>query len=335
METRKNKVEKIKPLIVIGLILFIGACSTAEKKSEPSAPFSEEVISTAEEQGPPESFGPPVPEVQNVFGPEPIQLRPLTLILGPGLARGFAHAGVLQALEENKIPVSAVIACDVGAIVASAYTLNSTINAFEWALLRLKDDLFKPKKPIMSSIFKGPRDSDGKDLLEALNKVFDEKDLSDAKIPLLISLREEGSDSIELVRRGSVAQATRAAVGMQGYMTASSIDDKQFLSGCAMTPFPVNEAKKLFDSPVMIVDVSAGGKRAAFRKQEETFLLIKSARKIGETEVKEADLIIEPDVGDIGYLDFQKRMEVSFRGKNAIINNIAKIRHLVGLPGQP
>ena len=48
-------------------------------------------------------------------------VRPIVLVLGPGMARGFAFAGVLRALNEAKIPIGAVIGTEMGALVSALY----------------------------------------------------------------------------------------------------------------------------------------------------------------------------------------------------------------------
>ena len=71
-----------------------------------------------------------------IFGPQPVKVFPVALVLGPGLARGYAHAGVLRTLHDNKIPVGAVLGVEMGALIGAIFATSRTINEFEWKLFK-------------------------------------------------------------------------------------------------------------------------------------------------------------------------------------------------------
>ncbi len=90
---------------------MLQACATA-KKTGPSfdgsgpLPVSPASEPAPETMGPPELYGPPAPppstsSMAPVPAAEPVQKRPVVLIFGPGLARGYAYVGVLRALKEH------------------------------------------------------------------------------------------------------------------------------------------------------------------------------------------------------------------------------------------
>ncbi|HUP57734.1 MAG TPA: patatin-like phospholipase family protein, partial [Bdellovibrionota bacterium] len=118
---------------------MLGSCAGARKAPDPGSPSGGETYGPSEAYGP---SAPPAGQAEPAYGPEPIQLRPLILVLGPGEARAFAHVGALRAIAEAKLPVAAIYATEMGALVGALYAMNANLNRFEWGLLRFPDDVF-------------------------------------------------------------------------------------------------------------------------------------------------------------------------------------------------
>lgn len=314
-------------------VLLVGACSSPEKKSIPGAHGSEAGVSTetqplsgaaplptatpvAEVYGPPEPAPVSTPEA---YGPEPVQLRAVVLVLGPGKAHGFAHAGVLRALAEARVPIGAIYGSEMGALVGALYGTKETIHAFDWELQRFKDEVFQDQAGFLSGLIGGGRSAAGvgPKFEQLTAQVFAGRDLKDARIPIWIGAVEPPGGPSRYARSGSLARAVVSAA------KAPSLD----------RPFPVEEAKSLGLGPVVVVDAAEdepriGTSDAEQRAGQEMAL----ARKAGAAELRDADIILRPDLRGLGYLDYSKRSEIAFRGKQAAQERIAEIRRLVGLP---
>src|SRR4051794_36609960 len=108
--------------LMTGAMIGLNGCASAGKKHGTSDEAKSAKDSAAATfpapqpnegaTGPFEAYGPPVPPVTDqptdVYGPAPVQLRPVVLVLGPGMARGFSYVGVIRALNEAKIPIGAI-----------------------------------------------------------------------------------------------------------------------------------------------------------------------------------------------------------------------------------
>ncbi len=322
--------------------LVASGCTSSSKRTDessvPGAPSAEHRPNTGT-MGPPEPFGPlpTAPQAPaNPYGPEPVIVKSVVLVLGPGAAHGFAHAGVLRALSDAKIPVSAVIGTEMGALVGSLYTSYSSINGFEWEIQKLKENLFLDR-PSLLSFNSSNVISDGKKLEDFLGQTFGLKDIKDTRIPTRISIRESGTDRVALLDRGRLNLALRGAMAVPGLFDPSPWGNKHVQSGTAARPFPVAEAKALNRGIVVAVDVIGTTRTQAsdsrFEKDELKIAeQMDLAKRSGMTELQSADLVIEPDMKGIAFLDFGKRSESVFRGKAATQAVLQRLRALLGLP---
>lgn len=307
--------------LLVCLLVLLQGCASAKKRSgqgaEPPAATSQQTQNGGEPMGPPESFGPPAPEGQSTYGPEPVKVRPIVLVFGPGLARGFVYAGVLQRLNQAKIPIGAIYGTEMGSLIGALYATSSSINQFEWGLLKFRGELFQEKKSLFDRL--GGSQAEGKKLENQLQQIFQHQDLSQTKIPLWISFANEGNNSILTVHQGNLVQAIRSSMAVPGVlppgMWNNGSETIKTTSSAAVRPFLVQEAKNSGIGPVVVVDV-----------------LTEREDAIAQDELKFADLVIRPDLKGIGPNDYNKKTDAAFRGKNAIIQNMAEIRKLVGLP---
>lgn len=90
-----------------------------------------------------------IDNLQNAPRPLP-EIPKIGIILGPGGAKAYAHIGVLQEFQKNKIPVHSIVGIEMGALAASLYAWRASVNDVEWQMFKLKeDDMIK--KSFMSS----------------------------------------------------------------------------------------------------------------------------------------------------------------------------------------
>lgn len=271
--------------------------------------------------GPPEPYGPPTPPSadtpNNTYGPEPILFRPVVLVLGPGLARGYAYVGAIRALNEAKIPIGAVLGTEMGALVGSLYAMDAKINQFEWAMLKFREGAFEKENSLLPSVFR--KSAKSKKLQASLESIFDKRGLDQSKLPLRVAIEIKESGATAVLERGSAVAAVRAAVADPELFDPGEWDGKPAVSAAKVRPFLISEARALNLGPVVVIDAMDANEEKQFASA---------------AELKDADLVIRPDLHGIGPLDFQKRTDAAFRGKKAISGQIAEIRHLVGMPAE-
>ena len=306
---------------MIATVLFSG-CATASKSARESGQPNPTAAPA------PEVYGPPVTPAPPAYGPEPISVRPVVLVLGPGLARGFAYAGAIEALTNSGVPIGAILGTEVGALVATLYAMSGNENDFEWALVQIKDDALTERNSFFSNWVR--HSSAGDSLSEELRGILGSKDLQAARIPLRIAIQKSGASNSIVLDRGLAAQAVRAAISVPGALSPVSWDGGLAESSDGTLPFLVDEAKRLGIGPVVVVDVLGGGSGAV----APTGLVAMMARSeaVGQAELKEADVVIRPEMSGFGYLDFSRRTDAEYLGKSATEAQLRDIKKWVGLP---
>ena len=281
------------------LTWLVSGCSTARKSAMPEDADQDSSVS-ADVAGPPEAYGPlPAPK----YGPDPVKLRPVVLVLSPGMARGFAHAGVLRVLAENSIPIGAIVGSEMGALIGALYALDPNMNRLEWSMMKFEKEVFA-KKGLFAAVFSGaePR-------LEAeLKRTFSSREISDAQIPMRLALRIKGASMPTLVDRGPVTEGLRAALAADGFFSPAIWNDGLAVSAKESWNSLVREARDLAIGPLLIVNVTGSADPA----------------------VRTDEVVLSPDLNGLGDKDFTKRTELTFRGANSAKRALSRIRELTG-----
>lgn len=276
-----------KKIILLVLVSLLSGCSHAPKRPENNpAPIA--MGPNPPTYGPDQPFGPEAPPQGPVFGPEFKAERPVVLVLGPGMARGYAYSGVIRALSDAKIKIGAIYGTEMGALMGSLYALTGSVNKMEWGVQRFRDDVFETDEGLLSKIVSQNR---FEKLDSALERVFNNRDLVETKIPVRIVLGAVVNE------HGPLRTLLHEAMAGKNHVTR---------------PFDIQDAKALGLGPVIAVDVLDP-------KESDLF-----------PELKEADLILRPDTEKISKTDFKKRTDAVFAGKAVTRDHLDEIKHLTG-----
>jgi NTE family protein len=186
-----------------------------------------------------------------------IHSRGLVLALGSGGAKGLAHIGVLQVLEEEGIPVRAVAGTSVGAEVGAFLAvgmplseLTALATSFDW---KRTLQLFLPDLPTGGGL------ASGKNIMEFLNnglgreRVIEELSFGYAAVAADL---ETGRQVV--LDRGPLIDAVRASVSMPAVLAPYALDGRLLVDGAVVNPVPFDVARTHFGGPVLAVAVNAG-----------------------------------------------------------------------------
>ncbi len=246
------------------------------------------------------------------------------LVLGGGAARGFAHVGVIRAIDEAGIPVDWVGGSSIGAVFAAA-------RALDWEPARidaLARKAFVEENPLgdftlpLVSLLSGRR-------LRRLVLQYFGGDIEDLPIPYFCVSSHLDRGELTVHERGPLWRAIRASVALPGVLPPAVVDGHLAIDGGILNNLPVDVMRERPVGRVIGVDLSARKERRVdydevpgpleiLRNRLLPFGRRKSAPNIlslmmkaslvasaahSRSMHKQADLLLMPPVGSFGLLD--------------------------------
>ena len=265
------------------------------------------------------------------------------LVLSGGGAKGFAHVGVLKAIDKAGVQIDYIGGTSMGAIIGGLYAVGYSGNQIEEIILKTDFSvLLRDKLPRNSSSFfekesgehafislpvhRGkiglPRAiSKGQNVLNFLLELFNSgaefQDFSKLQIPFFCIATDVENGAPVLLEKGSLAVALRASGSFPSLLNPVEINGKLLVDGGIANNFPVGIMKtKGVD---IIIGVDAEGKLYQKEKINSVVALLNQIisyqmyRKSDE-EIKKLDVHIHPEILEYSVIDFGKKVEILKKG---------------------
>lgn len=270
----------------------------------------------------PPSAPPPPPPASPVVPPVAPKPPRIGLALGGGAARGFAHIGVIQVLEEAGIKPDLVAGTSAGSLVAALYASGK--NGAELARLALSMD----ESAITDWAFPGRGLIRGEGLARYVRDNTGGKTMEQLPMPLGIVATDLGSGDGVLFQRGDVGVAVRASSAVPAVFQPVRIGAREYVDGGLVSPVPVRFARQMGAELVIAVDISTApdGNPTGdmMRLLLQTFAIM--GRSINRYELKEADVVLRPRLRGQSSADFTLRRQTIDAGREAATAALAQIR---------
>jgi NTE family protein len=289
-----------------------------------------------------------------MVSPAPLPLAPragpgarpprVALVLGGGGARGFAHVGVIRVLEEAGVPVALVVGTSVGSVVGALYASDPDAQRLERTTRGLGlDDFFDfTLAPLLSGSALGLASGER---LERFMLARVGTPIERLRIPFAAVATDLETGEAVVLRSGGVARAVRASCAIPGVFEPVEQGGRLLVDGGVARNLPVRIARELGADVVIAVDVGAPAAGSRPRNFVEVFLRAVSLAANAEVDAarREADVLLTPDVGAIGLLEFDRKGEAVAAGAAAARAALPRIREAVagwrgeegGRPGRP
>lgn len=257
--------------------------------------------------------------------PEPATRAPrLGLALGGGAARGFAHVGVIQVLEQNGIRPDVVVGTSAGSMVAAMYASGKTAAELEATALGMEEaTLTDWSLPIL-----GRGVLRGEALTRFVRQAVGGRLLENMQIPLGVLAADLATGQGVLFRRGDTAQAVRASSAVPGVFAPVHITGRDYVDGGLVAPVPVRQARDMGAEVVLAVDISSApeGNSAVGSVQVllQTFAIM--GQSINRHELAGADVVLRPALAGVGSADFTARLRSIEAGRVAMQAALPQLR---------
>lgn len=173
------------------------------------------------------------------------------LALGSGSARGWAHVGVIRALEEAGIRPDLVCGTSIGALVGAAYAAGELDRFEQWLLaLRMTDVLTFMDVHLNGGLIKGER------LMEFFRRNFMDRPVEELGMPFGVVATDLHTGAEVWLRQGSTIDAVRASIALPALFTPVLWDGQLLVDGGLVNPVPVSLARAMGADVVIAVDLN-------------------------------------------------------------------------------
>ena len=287
--------------LMLGLTCLLVACQTPPPAAPPAEP-------------------PPEPVV---VAPKPPPRPPrVALALGGGAARGFAHIGVIQVLEENGIKPDLVVGTSAGSLVAALYASGKGGPELQTLADAMDETAFADWSFPGRGLLRG----------EALAKFVREhtagRQIEQMRLPLGIVATDLDSGQPILFQRGDPGVAVRASSAVPAVFQPVKIGTREYVDGGLVSPVPVRFAQQMGGEVVIAVDITAAPEGNAtgdpLRMLLQTFAIM--GRSINNFELREADVVIRPKLAGVSSADFGARKRSILAGRDAMLAALPDLR---------
>jgi NTE family protein len=265
---------------------------------------------------------PAAPASASLAAPRATRAPRIGLALGGGAARGFAHIGVIEVLEENGIHPDLVTGTSAGSLVAAMYASGKT--GHELAATAVTMD----ESALTDWAFPGRGLIRGEALAHYVRDFVGGKEIEQMKLPLGIVATDLDSGRSILFRHGDVGTAVRASSAVPAVFTPVRIGTHEYVDGGLTSPVPVRSAREMGADVVIAVDISqlpdGGPTGDALHMLLQTFSIM--GRSINELELKEADIVLRPKLPGVAGTDFTVRQKSIQAGRDAALALLPAIK---------
>ena len=261
--------------------------------------------------------------------PPPVPPKPaiIAVVLGGGGSKGFAHIGVLKVLEAQKIPIHMVVGTSAGSLVGSLYASGKTAFELQGIAMKMEADnvIDYDWKIWKGGLIKGEK------LENFINLNIQNTPIEKLKISFYAVATNAATGEEVVFARGNTGMAVHASCSVPGVFQPFKIGNSTYMDGGVVSPVAVDVARRNGADIVIAVDISGGintdvpdGIIDTMRKS----LSIMYAR-IAEYQIKNADIVIRPNMKNIGSTDMNKFNEAIFEGEKAASAKMPEIQKII------
>ncbi|HEV8691574.1 MAG TPA: patatin-like phospholipase family protein [Ideonella sp.] len=249
------------------------------------------------------------------------------LALGGGAARGFAHIGVIQVLEEQGIKPDLVVGTSAGSLVAALYASGKS--GVEMGSLAQSMD----ESGLTDWSFPGRGLIRGEALARYVRGQTGGLLIEQMKLPLGIVATDLSDGQAILFQRGDLGTAVRASSAVPAVFQPVRIGSHEYVDGGLVSPVPVRFARQMGAELVIAVDISTppdgNATGDALHMLLQTFAIM--GRSINRWELKDADVVLKPTLVGVSSADFTARQKAIQAGRDAALAMLGPLKQRLAL----
>ena len=244
--------------------------------------------------------------------------KDVALALSSGGARGLAHIGAIEELEEQEYRISAVSGCSMGALVGGVYAAGKLKEFREWMktidrkkMLELTDFSFS-----LSHLVKGTR------IIEAIMEFVPDMPIEDLPIPFCCVATDWKTGREIVFNKGSLFEAIRASISLPSFYEPVQKDGMILIDGGVVNPIPLNRVKRKAGDILVGIDVSGHDYKKEnvnhfnyYTMLSRTSSIMIRQNSILMTKLTKPDMLVDIQMSRYGSFDYDKSEKLIAIGK--------------------
>lgn len=275
---------------------------------------------------------PPI-QYKNVINPQAVLLAPIqsdhpviALALGSGGSRGFAHIGVIKALEENHIPIDIVVGTSAGSVVGALYAGGYKVEELEKIALNLDREHLDDYDISTRGYISGER------LQDFINRKLNNRSIEQLDKPFVAITTQLRTGNEVAFNRGNTGKAVRASSSIPGVYYPVQIGVEEYVDGDLKSPVPVRVALEMGADIVIAVDITQPPQDKSL-PQDIIDILKQSLRIMRQSvvaqEIASAQIVIRPSLAKMPEIDQAGKLDIIQAGEDAALAAMPQIREWV------
>ena len=258
--------------------------------------------------------------------------KDVALALSSGGARGLAHIGAIEELEEQEYRISAVSGCSMGALVGGVYAAGKLKEFREWMktidrkkMLELTDFSFS-----LSHLVKGTR------IIEAIMEFVPDMPIEDLPIPFCCVATDWKTGREIVFNKGSLFEAIRASISLPSFYEPVQKDGMILIDGGVVNPIPLNRVKRKAGDILVGIDVSGHDYKKEnvnhfnyYTMLSRTSAIMIRQNSILMTKLTKPDMLVDIQMSRYGSFDFDKSEKLIAIGRLKTSISITKYENNV------
>ncbi len=260
--------------------------------------------------------------------PPPAKVLPrIGLALGGGAARGFAHVGVIQVLEEAGIHPALVTGTSAGSLVAALYASGKTGAQLQQIAETMEEATIADwtLQIFTRGVLRGEA------LAKYVNTQVGQRSIEAMVLHLGIVATDLNSGNDMLFQRGDTGTAVRASSAVPAIFQPVKFGGREYVDGGLVSPVPVRAARKMGAELIIAVDIStppeASTASGTLEILLQTFTIM--GKSISAIELKDADVLVRPALQGVSSADFGARKRAIESGRQAMWAALPQLRAVI------
>jgi len=257
-----------------------------------------------------------------------MERKKVALVLGGGAALGFAHIGVIKALESYNIPIDIIVGTSMGALVGAAYAAGVSTDEMKKYASKFKTLNFIDVNFNRSGLFSG------KGVMKVINKVLPDENIENLPKTFACVACDLITEKEVVFKIGNVREAVRASLSIPGVFVPQYKEDKILVDGGIINNLPDDVALEMGADIIISVDVMKKYHLKSKPKNVfETLLFSINAqtKEVQKLKSCNSDILMQPDTSHLSQVKFGEAVvkKAITIGMSEVKKHIADIEKLL------